>query len=131
MRKYLIMAAAVCVSAASVAPAMAQDWRPGYADRYGYDYGRDRDEYGGFCDGARAHRIERQINEGQRSGAIDWRWGRYLHDRVDQTEDLQRRYCAYGGLNGWERRDLDRRYDSIEAQLRSNWRWDRGDDGDD
>ena len=134
--KKTILALGLIAGALGATSAVAQDrygngYRDGYQqyDRDGYrDNGRGYERgYKNVCTGYRANRIETRINFEARSGDIDWRTARYLKSMVDQTQDLQRRYCSYG-VNDRRARDLDRRYDAIERRLRwedndnSGWR---------
>ncbi len=94
--KKLISAAVVAASLAAALPAAAQSWSPG----------------------ARADRIEMRIDRGLRDGSLSWGEARRMRWQLNQVERLEDRY-ARNGLNGWEMRDLDRRYDQVAMQLRA------------
>ncbi|ENZ81777.1 MULTISPECIES: hypothetical protein [Caulobacter] len=65
----------------------------------------------------RRDNLERRIDWGVRSGQLTrgeaWR----LRGELRDTARLERDYRR-GGLTGWERADLDRRYDNISARIR-------------
>ena len=127
--KKTILALGLIAGALGATSAVAQDWRSnGYNNGHGYQQQYDRGDYRGdsrsyergyrnVCSGYRANRLETRIAAEARSGDIDWRTARYLRSMVDQTQDLQRRYCSYG-VNDQRARDLDHRYDQIERRLR-------------
>ncbi len=93
MRK-LLLAAVAAASLVATLPAAAQTY---YGDR--------------------ADRIERRIDRSVQNGAISWGQARSLRAQLNATARLENRYRS-DGLSNWEARDLDRRYDSIDAQLR-------------
>ncbi len=64
----------------------------------------------------RQDRLERRIDEGQRSGALNRHEARRLREELRQTTRLEHRYRR-DGLTRWERADLDRRFDRISAQI--------------
>lgn len=105
MKKILLSIAAVSAVAAAALPAaaMAQSYRPD--DRGGWDNGGDRIE-----------RLDRRIDRGLRDGSLSRREAWRLKDDLRETARLQYRYSR-DGMNGWERADLDRRFDRISAQI--------------
>jgi Ni/Co efflux regulator RcnB len=113
MKKILLSIAAVSAVAAAV-PAVASAQAYGY-DR-GYDGGRERG-YNQDVGRDRVARLDQRIDVGVRSGGLtrDEAWR--LKGDLRETARLEARYRR-GGLNGWERADLDRRYDHISAQIR-------------
>jgi Ni/Co efflux regulator RcnB len=113
MKKILLSIAAVSAVAAAV-PAVASAQAYGY-DR-GYDGGRERG-YNQDVGRDRVARLDQRIDVGVRSGGLtrDEAWR--LKGDLRETARLEARYRR-GGLNGWERADLDRRYDRISAQIR-------------
>jgi Ni/Co efflux regulator RcnB len=120
MKKILLSIVAVSAIAAAAVPAMAsaQAYGPG-PDRY--DRGQDRD-YGrghdrGYGQGDRVARLDQRIDMGIRSGSLTRNEAWRLKGDLRETARLQARYSR-GGLNGWERADLDRRFDRISAQIR-------------
>lgn len=112
MKKILLSIAAVSAVAAAVpAVASAQAYGPGP----GYDRGYDR----GYQDvgGDRVARLDQRIDMGIRSGGLTRNEAWRLKGDLRETARLEARYRR-GGLSGWERADLDRRYDRISAQIR-------------
>ena len=104
--KKLLMAAVAVSSLAAALPAAAQY---AYSDR--------------------ADRIERRIERGVQDGSLTYGEARRMRDQLNYVERLENRYEA-NGMTGWEARDLDRRYDALSAQLRSErndtqYRYDR------
>ncbi|KQY29255.1 hypothetical protein ASD21_06560 [Caulobacter sp. Root1455] len=110
MKKILLSIAAASAVAAVV---------PAVASAQAYGYGHDRGYDRGYQDvgGDRVARLDQRIDVGIRSGGLTrgeaWR----LKGDLRETARLEARYRR-GGLSGWERADLDRRYDRISAQIR-------------
>ena len=109
MKKILLSIAAVSAIAAAV-PAMAS--AQAYGPDRGYGHG-DR----GYGQGDRVARLDQRIDIGIRSGSLTRNEAWRLKGDLRETARLQARYSR-GGLNGWERADLDRRFDRISAQIR-------------
>ena len=61
--------------------------------------------------------LERRIDQGQRTGALTRNEAYRLRGELRETARLEYRYRR-GGLSGWERADLDRRFDRISTQIR-------------
>ena len=61
--------------------------------------------------------LERRIDQGLRSGALTRNEAYRLRSELRDTARLEHRYRR-GGLSGWERADLDRRFDRISARIR-------------
>ncbi|MBO9557519.1 MAG: hypothetical protein J7515_02900 [Caulobacter sp.] len=114
MKKILLSIAAVSAVAAAV-PAVAS------AQSYGYDRGYDRGYQGGYdrqdVGGDRIARLDQRIDWGIRNGDLTRNEAWRLKGDLRETARLEARYRR-GGLTGWERADLDRRYDRIGAQIR-------------
>ena len=113
MKKILLSIAAVSAIAAAV-PAVAS------AQAYGYDRGPDRGYDRGYnqdVGGDRVARLDDRIDRGIRSGGLTRNEAWRLKGELRETARLESRYRR-GGLSGWEREDLDRRYDRISAQIR-------------
>ena len=109
MKKILLsIAAASAVVAVVPAVASAQAYGPtgGYGRDYHQDVGNDR-----------VARLDQRIDVGIRSGGLNRNEAWRLKGDLRETARLESRYRR-GGLNGWERADLDRRYDRISAQIR-------------
>jgi hypothetical protein len=110
MKRVLVAVAALSTLAAAL-PAAAQPYR-------GDDWRGGRDP---------SHHLEMRIQRMVERGAISWREARNLRAQVNMVERLEWRYSR-DGLSNWERRDLDRRYDAIQARIRYEARDGRGDD---
>lgn len=97
----------IAVTALSAAvPAVAQSYR-GY-DRWDQNWDRiDR----------RFERIDHRIDQGVRNGSLSWREAARLRAEFRGLIQLERRY-SIGGLNRWERQDLDNRFNRLSAQVR-------------
>jgi len=61
--------------------------------------------------------LERRIDMGVRNGSLTRGEAYRLRAQLRDTERLEHQYRR-GGLSGWERADLDRRFDRISAQIR-------------
>jgi len=61
--------------------------------------------------------LERRIDQGVRNGSLSRGEAYRLTAQLRETARLEYRYRR-GGLSGWERADLDRRFDRISAQIR-------------
>lgn len=96
MKKLIVSLAAVASVVSVAAPAAAQSWQN---------------------INQRQDRIERRIDQGVRHGDLTRREAIRLRDDVRQIARLEARYRV-NGLSTWERQDLDRRLDRLEAQLR-------------
>jgi hypothetical protein len=115
---FATLAAATAV-AALAAPAAAQ----GYGDRYDHGrheqgrYEQNRWDRGDTSFDRREAMAIRRIENGARSGELTRAEVRHLRDIVSGLSNLEDRYSR-NGLSGWERADLDRRYDRLEEQIR-------------
>lgn len=105
MKKFLLSMAAVAALGAAASPAAAQVY-----DRYG-DHGR-YDQIG------RGDNLERRIDRSLRTGQISPREAYRLRADVRDVQRLEWRYARDGRMSGWERADLDRRYDMVRMRLR-------------
>lgn len=65
----------------------------------------------------RQDQLERRIDIGLRNGSLTRSEAYRLRAELRETERLEHRYRR-NGLSGWERADLDRRFDRISAQVR-------------
>lgn len=110
-RKFLIPALAL--AAATVAmPAAAQSYhRPQPGPAYHQNYG------GWQSLNVRRANLDRRIDQGVRNGALSRREAISLRSQFNGLLRLEANYRR-GGLTGWERQDLDRRYDRLSAQIR-------------
>lgn len=62
--------------------------------------------------------LDRRIDQGVNDGSLSRREATRLRSEFQQIAQLENRYRATGGLQGWERRDLDQRFDRLSAQIR-------------
>lgn len=126
MKKMLLSMAAVAALTAA-APAAAQNYG-GYdrGDRYEERYDRgdsyedrydrgDRGDRGNFV-GARAERLMARIDRAERSRQISYGTAVWLRRQVAATQQLAYRYSR-DGLSGWERQDIDQRYDRLARRM--------------
>lgn len=102
MKKLIVSLAAVATVAGMAAPAAAQAYR----HNDGWQNINQRQD-----------RIERRIERGVRQGDLTRREANRLSHDFHQLARLEMRYRV-NGLSHWERADLDRRFDRLEAQLR-------------
>jgi hypothetical protein len=65
----------------------------------------------------RQARLEQRIDAGVRSGDLTRSEAARLRDQFRDLARLEVRY-RHGGLSGWERNDLDRRFDALSSQIR-------------
>jgi hypothetical protein len=65
----------------------------------------------------RQARLEQRIDAGVRSGELTRSEATRLRDQFHDLARLEVRYRR-GGLSGWERADLDRRFDALSSQIR-------------
>jgi hypothetical protein len=61
--------------------------------------------------------LDRRIDMGQRHGELTRQEARHLRMEFNQIAQLEAHYRA-SGLSGWERADLDRRFDRLSAEIR-------------
>ncbi|KRB40667.1 hypothetical protein [Phenylobacterium sp. Root700] len=139
MKKTLTILAATAASflALSAGAASAQSWgaeRPAHVDaRYDqrgdarYDQRGDarydqRGDRGWMNINQRQEQLDRRIDRGVRNGSITRGEAYRLRNEFQTIARLEHRYRA-NGLSGWERADLDRRFDRLSAQIR----WERND----
>lgn len=85
----------------------------GAASAQGYGYGGRQ----WISINEREARLDARIEQGIRSGQLTRSEAYRLRSELDGLQRLEVRYRR-GGLNGWERADLDRRFDALSAQIR-------------
>lgn len=86
-------------------------------DDRNYDRGRWDGDRGAYNIDQRQQRLAWRIERGVRSGALSQREARDLRAGAYDIARLEARYRR-DGLSGWERADLDRRLDRLDAQVR-------------
>ncbi|MBN9319430.1 MAG: hypothetical protein BGN86_00065 [Caulobacterales bacterium 68-7] len=96
MKKILIPIVAVSALAATTVPALAQPWA---------------------SINQRQANLDRRIDMGVRNGSLSRPEAMRLRGEFNQLIRLEANYRR-GGLNAWERNDLDRRFDRLSAQIR-------------
>jgi hypothetical protein len=62
--------------------------------------------------------LDRRIDRGLADGSLTRREAIRLRAEFQQIARLEQRYRSTGGLQGWERADLDQRFDRLSAQIR-------------
>lgn len=107
-----IVIALAAVTALSAGAASAQGYGGGYGRGDGYARGGPW-----MSINERQARLDARIDQGIRSGQLTRNEAYRLRSEVDGLMRLEHRYRR-GGLNGWERADLDRRFDALSAQIR-------------
>ena len=114
MKKLLIPALALAVASAAL-PAAAQSY-----DRHGPSRGHGYEQsYNGWnAISQRKHNLDRRIDQGVRNGQLSRREATRLRGEFSSILRLEANYRR-GGLTAWERADLDRRFDRLSAQVRS------------
>ncbi|MBN8553301.1 MAG: hypothetical protein J0L52_10450 [Caulobacterales bacterium] len=121
MYKKAILPLIAVTAIAAALPAAAQHRGGGHdrGDRYeqNWDRGWDRID-------RRFERLDRRIDQGVRNGQLTRREAGRLRSEFRQLIQLEHRYSR-GGLNRWERNDLNRRFDRLSAMIRYERR-DRG-----
>lgn len=63
--------------------------------------------------------LDRRIDAGVRDGSLSRREAIRLRGEFQEIVRIEARYRATNGLQGWERRDLDQRFDTLSHQIRS------------
>jgi len=112
-------ASALALSATAVS---AQDYnRDGYRDAPRSDYRNDGhrgDRNAWVSINQRQAQLDRRIDQGVRNGTLNRREAYRLRGEFNQIARLEANYRV-NGLNGWERADLDRRFDLLSARIRA------------
>ena len=117
----LIGAASALALGATAASAQSYgDRHDGYRqDSYRQDNYRGDGSRGGYVSiDQRMAQLDRRIDRGVRDGTLSRREAYRLRGEFQQIARLQARYRA-DGLSGWERADLDRRFDILSNQIRA------------
>lgn len=117
--------AAVAAVTAVAAPAAAQPYghdrhAQGYDQRYDRRYEDGRYHDGRYHNGwtsARVQTAERRIESGLRSGQLTRREAARLRDDLYDFARLEAR-ARRGGMSGWERAQIERRWDQLVAAIR-------------
>ncbi|WP_409020049.1 hypothetical protein [Brevundimonas vesicularis] len=111
MKKLLIPALAVAVASTAL-PAAAQSYHgPSRSPAYAQNHG------GWQAISQRKVQLDRRIDQGLRNRQLSAREASRLKSELTGLVRLERQYQR-GGLDRAERRELDRRYDLLEAKIR-------------
>ena len=117
MRK-LIVPAIVLAAVSVAAPSFAQSYSRPAPPHHGAQHAG----YGAWQSiNARQANLDRRIDQGVRNGQISRREAVRLRGEFSSILRLEANYRR-GGLTAWERQDLDRRFDRLSAQVRSERR---------
>lgn len=123
MLKKILVPALVLAAASAALPATAQSWG---APRHGPTHSTPAYQspaYGGWQSiNQRQANLDRRIDVGLRNGGLSRREATRLRSEFNQIARLEQQYRR-NGLSNWERADLDRRFDRLSAQIRTE-RWD-------
>lgn len=113
-KKMIVPALVLAATSAAAIPAAAQSW-------HGPSHGRPpvvTTGYGNWQSiNQRQVQLDRRIDQGLRNGSLSRREASRLRSEFNSLARLESNYRR-GGLSGWERADLDRRFDRLEAQVR-------------
>jgi hypothetical protein len=120
-----VIAAVTAVAAPAAAQSYGQDRDQGRYEQVRPDQNRyDRDWNGHdrrddrISINERQQNLERRIERGIRTGDISRREAFRLRGESRQVAQIEARYRV-NGLSQWERSDLNRRMDRLEAQIRA------------
>ncbi len=102
MKKFAIAIVAASALAATAFPAFAAPWHN---------------------INQRQAQLDHRINQGVRNGSLTRHEARNLRQEFRGISRLEARYRSTGGLQAWERVDLDRRFKVLSAKVR----WERHD----
>ena len=117
MRK-LIVPAIVLAAVSVAAPSFAQSYSRPAPPHHGAQHAG----YGSWQSiNARQANLDRRIDQGVRNGQLSRREATRLRGEFNSILRLEANYRR-GGLTAWERTDLDRRFDRLSAQVRSERR---------
>jgi hypothetical protein len=120
----MIGAASALALSATAASAQPYGDRDGYrndsyrSDSYRGDSYRGGDRNGWMGINQRQAQLDRRIDQGLRNGSLTRREAARLRAEFYDIARLEARY-RMNGLSGWERADLDRRFDQLSAQIRN------------
>ena len=119
MLKKMLVPALVLAAASAALPAAAQSHGGPRHQGPGYQ----SPAYNGWQSiNQRQANLDRRIDVGLRNGGLSRREATRLRSEFNQIARLEQQYRR-NGLSQWERTDLDRRFDRLSAQIRTE-RWD-------
>ena len=107
----IALAAATVMTAGATAASAQQPYARGYDNgrAYGHQW---------MSISERQARLDARIERGLQNGDLTRREAWRLRRESNAIARLEARYRYSGGLNSWERADLDRRFDALSAQIR-------------
>ncbi|QTC91405.1 hypothetical protein [Brevundimonas goettingensis] len=112
-KKMIVPALVLAATSAAAIPAAAQSYGPSHGRPPVVSTG-----YGNWQSiNQRQAQLDRRIDMGVRNGSLSRREAGRLRGEFNSLARLEASYRR-GGLSGWERADLDRRFDRLEAQIR-------------
>ena len=106
----------VTLTLIGAASALALSATAASAQPYGGRHDGDRNAWTSVNE--RQAQLDRRIDQGVRNGTLNRREAYRLRGEFRQIARLEARYRS-NGLNGWERADLDRRFDNLSGQIRA------------
>jgi hypothetical protein len=115
-KKMIVPALVLAATSVAALPAAAQSY-------HGPSHGPSRPPvvatgYGNWQSiNQRQAQLDRRIEQGVRTGSLSRREATRLRSDFNSLARLEASYRR-GGLSSWERADLDRRFDRLEAQIR-------------
>ena len=116
-KKMIVPALVLAATSVAAIPAAAQSY-------HGPNHGPNRPPvvsagYGNWQSiNQRQANLDRRIDVGIRNGSLSRREATRLRSEFNSLSRLEASYRR-GGLSGWERADLDRRFDRLAAQIRN------------
>ena len=118
MFKKMLVPALVLAAASVAVPAAAQSHHNDRGHDRGNDRGYQNAGYGNWQTiNQRQATLDRRIDQGVRNGSLSRREASRLRGEFNSLIRLESNYRR-GGLNNWERADLDRRFDRLSASIR-------------
>ena len=123
MFKKMLVPALVLAAASVALPAAAQSYGVPRPSAPAHSPAYQNAGHGGWQSiNQRQASLDRRIDMGLRNGSLSRREGARLRSEFNSIARLEQQYRR-NGLSNWERADLDRRFDRLSAQIRSE-RWD-------
>ncbi|CAN5221520.1 hypothetical protein BH09PSE1_BH09PSE1_18200 [soil metagenome] len=128
-KKMIVPALVLAATSVAALPAAAQSYHGPSHNQGGYGPSHNQPYNAGYGNwqsiNQRQAQLDRRIDQGVRNGSLSRREATRLRGEFNGIARLEASYRR-GGLSGWERADLDRRFDRLSASIRAE-RWDRDD----
>ena len=115
MKKFI--AFGLIATSALALSAGAASAQQGYGPARGYDQRAEYSRGDWTPINARQAQLDQRIDRGVQTGQLTRREARRLQQEFRNIARMEYRYRA-NGLSGWERADLDRRFDQLSARIR-------------